>query len=404
MCARFAAAVGYIAVGSTPVRAIPVQAIQDAGKARTAMIGTFFSRRGLPGISLAAAVLLAVTTSIALAAEKPASKAHATVTATPLYGPHGVTTEAVKQGLLGSCFFHASIAALAHAAPEALRGAIHENPGGGYLVHFFDGPEEVVFPEDVDFGRTHSYDRSEGTWVAVLMRAYAQRTLRLSLVAAIQRSETIPAFTKPIALSLLDQSGVLLVAYDRAIRSIVQQDGVLDKATLKPRLAAQLSALGVPATEAQLLDGFLDSQGFFDTLAHDVQQNGEVFGAYKDLGQGGVPQRVFEAILGTGMTGLVADKKLVIEQLKNMRAGHLAMVAGTWETGESDATAKANWWVPGHSYTVMDYDDAAQTVTLRNPWAAKPDPGGIFTIPLTVFFDGYESYTYAQSPAQSPTP
>ncbi|MGA3082208.1 MAG: hypothetical protein ABSD44_12685 [Terracidiphilus sp.] len=368
------------------------------------MIGTFFSRRGLPGISLAAAALLAVTAGTALAAEKPAAKAQAAVKATPLYGPRGVAPEAVKQGLLGSCFFHASIAALAYAAPEALRGAIHENPGGGYRVHFFDGPEEVVFPEDVDFGRTHSYDRSDGTWVAVLMRAYAQRTLRLSLVAAIQKSETIPAFTKPIALLLLDQSDLPLVAYDRAVRSVVQQDGALDKAMLKTRLAAQLAVLGVPATEAQLLDGFLDSQGFFDTLALDVQQNGEAFGAYKALGQGGVPERVFESFLGTGMTGLVADKKLVVEQLKNMRAGHLAMVAGTWETGESDATAKSNWWVPGHSYTVMDYDDAAQTVTLRNPWAAKPDPDGVFAIPLAVFFDGYESYTYAQAPAPSPAP
>jgi hypothetical protein len=369
------------------------------------MIGTFFGRRGFHGFSLAAAaVLLAITPGRAWAAEKPAAIAQPAEKATPLYGPRGVTPEAVKQGLLGSCYFHASIAALAQAAPDALRDAIHENPGGGYRVHFFDGPEEVVFPEDVDFGRTHSYDRSEGTWVAVLMRAYAQHTLRLSLVAAIQKSDSIPTFTKPFALSMLDQSGVLLVAYDRAVRSIVQQDGVLDKAALKTRLAAQLATLGVSATEAQLLDGFLDSQGFFDTLALSVQQNGDAFGAYKALGQGGVPERVFESFLGTGMTGLVADKKLVLEQLKRMRTGHLAMVAGTWETGESDATAKANWWVPGHSYTVMDYDDAVQAVTLRNPWAAKPDPDGVFTIPLAVFLDGYESYTYAQAPAQSPAP
>jgi len=48
---------------------------------------------------------------------------------------------------------------------------------------------------------------------------------------------------------------------------------------------------------------------------------------------------------------------------------------------------------------VLDYDEAAQTVTLRNPWAAKPDPDGVFTLPLAVFLDSYEQYTYAQTPA-----
>jgi hypothetical protein len=43
----------------------------------------------------------------------------------------------------------------------------------------------------------------------------------------------------------------------------------------------------------------------------------------------------------------------------------------------------------------MSYDDAEQTVTLRNPWGAHPSPDGIFTLPLSVYLDSYESYTYA---------
>jgi hypothetical protein len=304
----------------------------------------------------------------------------------------------VLQGSLGSCYFHATIAALAKAAPETLRGAIHENPGGGYRVHFFSGPEEVVFPEDVEFGRAHVYDRSEGTWVGVLMRAYAQRALRQSLVGAIQKSNVIFAFAKPYALSLLDASDLPLVAYDRAVRAVVQQDGALDKASLKTKLGAQLSALGVPASEAQMLVGFLDEEGFFDSVSKTVEQNGEVFGAYKSLGQGGVPGWVFEAFLGKSELGTAADKKLTIGQLQQLHAGKVAIVAGTWATAPSEETAKANWWVPSHAYTVLEYDEAAQTVTLRNPWAAKPDPDGVFTLPLAVFLDSYESYTYAQTP------
>ncbi|MGA3370346.1 MAG: hypothetical protein ABSC48_01145 [Terracidiphilus sp.] len=322
-------------------------------------------------------------------AEKPA----------PLYGPHGVSPQAVLQGSLGSCYFHATIAALAKATPETLRGAIRENPGGGYRVHFFSGPEEVVFPEDVEFGRTHSYDRSEGMWVGVLMRGYAQRALRQSLVGAIQKSDMIPVFTKPMALTLLDASDLPLVAYDRAVRAVVQQDGVLDKASLKTKLATQLSALGVPASEAEMLGGFLDEQGFFDSVSKTVEQNGEVFGAYKSLGQGGVPGWVFEAFLGKGEAGMVADKKLTIGQLQQLHAGKVAIVAGTWSTPPSDDVAKASWWVPSHAYTVLEYDAAAQTVTLRNPWAAKPDPDGVFTLSLPVFLDSYESYTYTQTPA-----
>ncbi len=318
----------------------------------------------------------------------------------PLYGAHGVSPQAVLQGSLGSCYFHASIAALAKIAPETLRGAISSNPGGGYRVHFLDGPEEVVLPEDMEFGRAHGYDRSEGVWVAVLMRAYAQRALRQSLVSAINKSDLIPVFTKPFALSFLDESGLPLVAYDRAVRAVVQQDGAIDKATLKARLAAQLSALGVPATQAELLGSFLDVQGFFDSVAQTVGQNGEVFGAFKSLGQGGVPGRVFEAFLGKGETGQVADKKLTVGQLQRLHAGHLAMVAGTWATPSGEGYANANWWVPAHCYTVLDFDETAQTVTLRNPWGAHPDPNGVFTIPLAVFLDAYEFYTYTQPPAQ----
>ncbi len=314
----------------------------------------------------------------------------------PLYGEHGVSPQAVLQGTLGSCYFHASVAALAKVAPEKLRSAIRENPGGGYRVHFVDGPEETVLPEDVAFARDHLYDRSEGTWVAVLMRGYAQRLLRQSLIHAIDKSDYIPSYIKPIGLSLLNRSDQLLIGYDRAVRSVVQQDGVIDKAALKTKLASQLAALGVPDTAVQMLAGFMEDRGFFDSIAQTVEQNGEVFGAYKTFGQGGVPVRVFEAFEGKGLSGLVADKKLTVDQLRRLSSGHVAMVAGSWATPNGAGYSSENWWVAGHCYTVLSFDDAAQAVTLRNPWGTKPDPDGVFTIPLATFLDAYEFYTYSQ--------
>ncbi|MGA2890112.1 MAG: hypothetical protein ABSE51_18855 [Terracidiphilus sp.] len=321
--------------------------------------------------------------------------------AAPLYGAHGISPQAVRQGYLGSCYFHASIAALAQAAPNTLRGAISQDSGGGYRVRFKDGPAELVYPEDVEYGRSHGYDRSDGTWVAVLMRAYAQRALRQGLVSAIQKSDSIPAFTKPMALSLLGQYGLLLVAYDRAVRSVVSQDGSMDQASLKQSLTSELHTAGVPAATAQALVGFLDDKGFFLTVARTVQEDGEVFGAYKSLGMGGIPVRVIEAFMGKAYAGPVADHAMTMEELRLFRAGHVAMVAGTWSTANSgDSFSKMDSWVPAHCYTILKYDEAAQTVTLRNPWGTHPDPDGVFMLPLAVFLKGFESYSHSASAAQ----
>jgi hypothetical protein len=177
--------------------------------------------------------------------------------ATTLFGETGVSPMAVHQGSLGSCYFHASIAALAQAVPGTLRSAITGDAATGYHVHFFSGPDELVYQEDVEYARTQGFDHSDGRWVTVIMRAYAQRQLRQSMVNAINNSTLIPIFAKPVALSALDQSGPLLVAYDRAIRSVVSQDGTIDKAAFKDQLTTQLGALGIPAMQAQLLIGFL---------------------------------------------------------------------------------------------------------------------------------------------------
>jgi hypothetical protein len=72
------------------------------------------------------------------------------------------------------------------------------------------------------------------------------------------------------------------------------------------------------------------------------------------------------------------------------------MVAGTKSAAPNEQIASANWWVASHCYTVMGYDETAQTVTLRNPWAGHPGPDGVFTLPLSVYIESYESYTYSQ--------
>lgn len=313
----------------------------------------------------------------------------------PLYGPQGVSPGAVKQGVLGSCYFHASIAALAMAAPDTLRGSIRKNFPVGYKVHFASGPDEAVYPDDIKYGRAHGFDESDGDWVLALMRAYAQREVRQSLVDSIQRSTAIPAFAKPLALKWLNETDLMLVAYDRAIRSVVRQNGSMDKGSLKLNLAGELRRIGIPASESEMLVGFLDEEGFFAAIAKTVQQNGEVFGAYKSLGQGGIPERVIEAFLGSAGAAEVSNQQAVLNELRGVRGGGVALVASTVDASPDAKVAIANWWVPSHAYTVMAYNESSGMVTLRNPWGTQPGPDGIFSLPFEVFEESFDYISYS---------
>jgi len=317
-----------------------------------------------------------------------------------LYGPSGVKAGAVRQGELGSCYFHSSVAALANVYPDVLTKAIAPSPQGGYLVQFATGPAETVYPEDVEFARERNFDVSEGPWVAVLLRGYAQRTLRRAMVKAVDDAPVFLALAKPVALSVLDQSGPLMLAYDRAIRVVVSQNGSFDRTSLKTQLAHQFSALGVPAAQAEAVSTVLDQVGLFEILGKVVRENGEVFGAYRAIGQGGLPARVLAAFQGTAYIGEMGKSDLM-EQLQNLHAGKIAMVAGTPNSGGTPPASviamgsRPDWFRPGHAYTVLDYDASDNTVILRNPWGHAPDPDGVFKLPVPVFQKVYDAYFFS---------
>jgi len=177
---------------------------------------------------------------------------------------------------------------------------------------------------------------------------------------------------------------------------VVNQDGMMNEATFRQALGEQLTALGVPSVEAAMLVGFLDERGFFSALARTVQENGEVFGAYKSLGQGGIPVRVFEAFTGKGSVGMVGDSGSTLQALRRLHQGGMAMAAGTWSAAPG-VLASSNWWVGSHAFSVLDFDEATQTVSLRNPWGSHPDPDGFFALSLNEFLRGFESYSYADA-------
>jgi hypothetical protein len=313
-----------------------------------------------------------------------------------LFGPNGPSPQAVRQGYLGSCYFHASIAALSLAAPDRVRQSIESTGSGDYVVHFASGPDEMVYAEDVQFGREHHFDHSEGDWVLVLMRAYAQRQVRQGLVDAIEHSDAVPAFMRPIAEGWLNDSGLLVVVWDRSIRLVISQDGTVDRDSLKQNLDQAARKTGLPAAEIDTLVTLLDQKGFFEAMATMVAQNGEVFGAYKSIGQGGIPGRVIEAFLGPTQSVQTTNRQSLEAQLERLHQGGVAMVANTRPTPPGPPVTGSDWFVPEHAYTVLDYDQPTQSVRLRNPWGAKPYPDGVFTVPLEAFAQGYETFTYSQ--------
>jgi hypothetical protein len=313
--------------------------------------------------------------------------------ALPLYGPKGISAEAVRQGGLGSCYFHASIAAEAHINPGLVRQAIQQTGEGLYRVTFATGIPENVRMADVQYARDNDYDRSDGLWVAVLLRAYGQATLRAALLASIEAT-TYPEAIKQTIESVVGESDLLLDAYDRAIRLTIDQTGTIDVSGLGTALDHQMDEAGLPLMVRVQVMQFLRAHEFVATLEKELQANGELFGAYRAVGQGGLPGHVLAAFGGKVSTvGTILNAGDIRPALRRVHAGTAPAIAATRPVvaPKDAAFAKASaWWVAGHAYTVLDYDEGTDTVTLRNPWASHPAPDGTFELPVGDFLRMFE--------------
>jgi len=313
-----------------------------------------------------------------------------------LYGRQGVTPQAVRQGNLGSCYFHAVIAALAESQPETIQRMIQANSNGTYTVRFTDAVKENAYPEDVEYARRSGYDLSDGLWVAVLFRAYAQRVLRQVLVSGVEGSDLFP-FAKSYVKDFVATNDPLLLAYDRAIRSQVDQDGDIDRSRLELRLREQMKSLSIPDEMRDSVIKLLESAGFFDTVVEVVKQNGEIFGAYRAAGQGGIAERVMQAMAGSVrfvQNETEEQAGAALKQAFEAKRPVVACSGGSFffrqlaEGGRLPADTQS-WYVNAHCYTALAYDQNDRTVTLRNPWARFPAPDGVFTLPLRTFVPAF---------------
>lgn len=320
-----------------------------------------------------------------------------------LYGPSGVRAQAVRQGSLGSCYFHSAIAAIAATEPEALKRAIEPGKQGQWKVRFADGKTENVYLDDVQYARNSGFDRSEGLWVSILFRAYAQRIMREGLLEAVKASD-FPAMIKSSGISFFSTNDLLLLAYDRAVRATVSQEGEINQKLLATNLDKEMAAVSIPADTRKMLLHMLDSKGYFNALAAKIETNGELFGAYRAIGQGGLPEEVLAAFTGKANGVNVNSSSQFVSALSRAQQSHLAITAST---GSGLAPrllglfrslgGGKDWYVESHAYTILSFNVDQKTVTLRNPWGDHPDPEGVFTIPLDTFTSAYERIAFSEA-------
>src|SRR5579864_329276 len=299
--------------------------------------------------------------------------------ATELFGPSGVKAQAVRQGSLGSCYFHSAIAAIAATDPSVVQRSIQTIKPDQWKVTFADGRSETVYLADVQYTRNSGFDHSDGLWVSVLFRAYAQRIMREGLLEAVAATN-LPAIIKSNGSSFFSSNDVLLLVYDRAIRSAINQDGDINRKLLADQLDHEMSVVFIPAATRKFVQRMVDTTGFLDALAAKVKNNGELFGAYRAIGQGGVPEEVLAAFTGKASGANVNPGPALVSMLNRAQQSHLAITASTrssvapklQEVLNSPAGGK-NWFATSHAYTILNFDSTKKTVTLRNPWSDHPD-------------------------------
>ena len=321
----------------------------------------------------------------------------------PLFGPSGVQPQAVRQGSLGSCYFHSAIAAIAASDPAAVKRSIQTIKADQWKVQFADHKIENVYFNDVQYTRNSGFDRSEGLWVSILFRAYAQRTMREALLEAVAASD-FPAIVKSTGTSFFSNNDLLLLVYDRAVRSAINQEGDINRKLLAENLDKEMAAVSISAETRKLVLKMLDSKGYFDALAAKIKSNGELFGAYRAVGQGGLPEHVLAAFTGKANGLNVTSGMELVSALSRAQQSRQAITASTGSSmgpklrGIFDSFAGGkDWYVSSHAYTILAFDSAQRTVTLRNPWGDHPDPEGVFSIPLDTFVNAYERIAFSDA-------
>jgi hypothetical protein len=87
-----------------------------------------------------------------------------------------ITTNGVKQGAIGDCYFEAPLASLAKTDPALIRDSIVDNHNGTYTVTFAGAKDEPITVKAPTEAELSIYNRggTSGEWASVMEKAYGQ--------------------------------------------------------------------------------------------------------------------------------------------------------------------------------------------------------------------------------------
>jgi hypothetical protein len=143
----------------------------------------------------------------------------------------------------------------------------------------------------------------------------------------------------------------------------------------------------------------------------------KAYGKYKDS-DGSIPSEAADDGFGSAATGIafltghdtnldtlgLTERETTKQRLTEAFAAHRIVVAGVrnampWTDGNRDDGLPM-----GHAYTVMGWDEATETLTIRNPWGhgernddADTTDDGIFTMTLDEFLANFTTIAYEES-------
>jgi len=158
-----------------------------------------------------------------------------------------------------------------------------------------------------------------------------------------------------------------------------------------------MRSLSIPGEMRESVIKVLESGGFLESVAEVVKQNGEIFGAYRAAGQGGIAEHVMQAMTGSvrfvqneteEQAGSALERALEAKKPAVVCSGGSLFFRQLAGGGHLPADAQS-WYVNAHCYTALAYDQNSRTVTLRNPWARFPAPDGVFALPLKTFVPAF---------------
>ncbi len=98
--------------------------------------------------------------------------------------PKDISTDDIKQGNLGDCYFLSAVASVCEQEPEKIKEMIKQDPNnyGGYIVTFPGRPDQPITIEAPTQDELDRFARNvNGTWVCVLEKAHRQMASDLNL-------------------------------------------------------------------------------------------------------------------------------------------------------------------------------------------------------------------------------